>query len=141
MRPRPRLSADLRIRRQLGRRRRCCEGHWPWRRGSHSPSPRATLRPFSARGAETQRWIKGKVSLVFPQNIVRIFSRNGVRGCHGEDMLWRGHPLARQLGPPNLSTKFPSPWLAMGTERREDIAGARKLLASGIRGYPTLFLP
>lgn len=70
------------------------------------------------------------MSLVFPQNIVPIFSRNGVRGCHGEDMSWRGHPLARQLGP----TKFPSPWLAMGTERREDIAGARKLLASGIRG-------
>lgn len=57
------------------------------------------MRPFSARGAETQRWIKGKVSLVFPQNIVPIFSRNGVRGCHGEDMSWRGHPLARQDQP------------------------------------------
>lgn len=49
-------------------------------------------------------------------------------------MSWRGHPLARQLGPPDLPTKFPSPRLAMGTERREDIAGALKLLASGIRG-------
>lgn len=49
-------------------------------------------------------------------------------------MSWRGHPLARQLGPPVLPTKFPSPRLAMGRERREDIAGARKLLASGIRG-------
>lgn len=49
-------------------------------------------------------------------------------------MSWRGHPLARQLEPPDLPTKFPSPRLAMGTERREDIAGALKLLASGIRG-------
>ena len=46
-------------------------------------------------------------------------------------MSRRGHSLARQLGPPVLPAKFPFPRLAMGTERREGVAGARELLAAG----------
>lgn len=115
----------------------CCKGSVTGRGGEatirHLPGP--TLRPeLSARGAETQRRIKGSgVSSVSPKHCP-IFLRNG-NGVE-DDMSRRGHSLARQLGPPVLPTKFPSPRLAMGTERREGVAGARELLAAGDQRRP-----